>query len=190
MREDENITKYVEIIKASVSAIKEFGGDIDDKIVVRKVLRTILPIYEIRVSTIQEMICDPNTNITLDALVGRLIAFELDNYDNYVPSSKGIQLAFEAKLSLKKKIKKSKANQSESEEEKEECSDNDLEVVEALFARKYSKDKGKYKGKIPLIYFSCEEVGHIVVRCPNRVDKDETNRNEFKGKKEFKNYKD
>jgi hypothetical protein len=80
-----------------VSATKEFGGDIDEKIVVSKVLRTILPIYAIIVSSIHEMRCDPNRNITLDALVGRLTNFELDNYDNYVPSSKGIESAFEAK---------------------------------------------------------------------------------------------
>jgi transcriptional regulator of aromatic amino acid metabolism len=86
MREDENITKYVERIKASVSAIKAFGGDIGDKIVVRKVLKTLLPIYAIRVSSIQEIRCDPNNKINLDALMGRLTTFELDNYDNYVPS--------------------------------------------------------------------------------------------------------
>ena len=54
------------------------------------------------------MICDPNIKITLDALVGRLIAFELDNYDNYVPSSKGIESTFEAKLSLKKRVRNKK----------------------------------------------------------------------------------
>ena len=86
----------------------------------------------------------------MDALVGRLIAFELDNYDNYVCSSKGIEFVFEAKLSLRKRGKKSKANQSESEED-EESSNSDLEVGEALLARKYSKGRGKYKGKIPLI---------------------------------------
>ena len=85
MREDENIAKYVERIKASVSAIKTSGGIIEDKTIISKVLRTIIPIYEIRVSTIQEMICDPNSNITLDALVGRLTTFEVDNYDNYTP---------------------------------------------------------------------------------------------------------
>ena len=102
------------------------------------------------------MRCDQNRKISLDALVGRLIAFELDNYDNYVPSSKGIESAFEAKLSLKKKSKKSKANQSGSEQEIEEIFDSDLEVFEDLLAKKYSKGRGKYKGKIPLIYFSCE----------------------------------
>ena len=62
-------------------------------------------------------ICDPNNKITLDALVGRFTTFELDNYDNYVPSSKCIECKFEAKIYLKKKGKKSKANQSKSEEE-------------------------------------------------------------------------
>ena len=101
MREDENIAKYVERIKACVSAIRASGGDIKEETIVSKVLRTLLPIYAIRVSTIQEMRCDPNCKMTLDALVGRLIAFELDNYDNYIHSSKNIEFAFKAKLSLK-----------------------------------------------------------------------------------------
>ena len=98
MKEDENITKYVERIKASVSAIKAFGGEIDDKKIVRKVLKKILPIY-----AIQELRCVPNNKIRLDALVGGLTTFELDNYDNYVPNSKNFAFAFEGKISLKKK---------------------------------------------------------------------------------------
>ena len=39
------------------------------------------------------MRCDPNNNITLGALVGRLTSFELDNYDNYVPSFKNFESA-------------------------------------------------------------------------------------------------
>ena len=70
MREDANIVKYVENIKASVSTIKASGGDIEKKIVVRKVLRTLLPIYAIRVLGIQEKRRNPKNDITLDALVG------------------------------------------------------------------------------------------------------------------------
>ena len=51
MREDENIAKYVERIKSSVSAIKASGGTIEDVTVVSKVLITLLPIYVIKVST-------------------------------------------------------------------------------------------------------------------------------------------
>ena len=96
----------MERIKASVSAIKASGGDIKEETFVSKVLKTLLPIYAIRVSSIQEMRFDPNKKLTLDALVGRLIDFELDNFDNYAPSSKVIESTFEAKLSLKKKSKK------------------------------------------------------------------------------------
>ena len=52
-----------------MSTIKSSREDIEEKIVVRKVLKTLLPIYAIRVSTIQEMICDLNNKINLDALV-------------------------------------------------------------------------------------------------------------------------
>ena len=70
----------------------------------------MLPIYAIRVSTIQEVRCDSNNKLGLDALVGRLTIFELDNFDNYVLPSKNIESAFEAKLSLKEKVKKIKEN--------------------------------------------------------------------------------
>ena len=58
MREDENITKNVERVKANVSAI-----------VVSNFFRTLLHIYAIRVSTIQEGRCETNHKITLDALM-------------------------------------------------------------------------------------------------------------------------
>ena len=117
---------------------------------------------------IQERRCEENHNINLDVIVGRLTAFELDNFDNYVPVSQNIELAFEAKVSLKEKGKKIKNIQLDSEDELEESSNSDLEVVEALLAKKYSRSRGKYKGNVPLIYFSCEEIGHIAVRCPNK----------------------
>ena len=108
MREDENIAKYVEKVKTSVSAIRASRGDIKDEIVISKVLRTLLPIYAISVFGIQEKRCEENHKITLDAIVGRLITFELENYDNYVLTSKNIEFSFEDKISLKEKGKKIK----------------------------------------------------------------------------------
>ncbi|MDD0442894.1 hypothetical protein PS030_49945, partial [Shigella sonnei] len=69
--------------------------------VISKVLRTLLLVYAIRVSAIQERRCEANHKINLEAIVGRLTAFELDNFDNYVPAFKNNESAFEAKLSLK-----------------------------------------------------------------------------------------
>ena len=78
MREDENIAKYVERIKASVSAIRAYGRKIEEETVISKVLRTLLPVYAIRVSAIQERRCEENHKINLNAIMGRLTAFELD----------------------------------------------------------------------------------------------------------------
>ena len=44
--------------------------------------------------------------------------------------------------------------------------------------------------KQKVIYFSCEELGHIVVRFQNRENKDDKKKKKYKGKKDFKNYKD
>ena len=71
MRDDEKIAKYVERIKACVSAIKTSGGEIKEETIVSKIIRSLLPIYAIRVFDIQEMRCDSNCKVTLDALVGR-----------------------------------------------------------------------------------------------------------------------
>ena len=45
------------------------------------------------------------------------------------------------------------------------------------------KRKGRYKGKIPLIYFSCEEIGHIAAKCPNKEKKQENKSKKYKSKK-------
>ena len=187
MREDENIAKYVDRIKACVSAIRASRGDIKEETVISKVLRTLLPIYAIRVSAIQERRCEANHKINLEAIVGRLTAFELDNFDNYVPASKNTESAFEAKLSLKEKGKRK--SESESNDESDQSSDSDLEVIEALLAKKYSRGRGKYKGKVPLICFSCEEIGHIAARCPNKQNNDEKKGHKWNGKKDYKSFK-
>ena len=62
-------------------------------------------------------------------------------------------------------------------------------MVEALLAKKYSRTRGKYKGKVPLIYFSCEEIGHIAARFPNKKNKDEKKGHKCNGKKNFINHK-
>ena len=63
--------------------IRGANGIIDDDTVLSKVLRTLLQIYAIRVSSIQELRCIPGSNLTLEGLVGNLIAFKLSNFDNF-----------------------------------------------------------------------------------------------------------
>ena len=108
MREDYNVAKYMERIKTSVSTIRASRGEIKEETIVSKILRTLLPIYAIRVSSIQEKRCDSNKKLGLDSLVRILIALELDNFDNYVPASKNIESTFEAKISLNEKGRENK----------------------------------------------------------------------------------
>lgn len=163
MKEGENISQYSERIKESVSAIRAVEGDIVDETMINKVVRTLLPIYAIRVSKIQEVRCNPNNDINLDALVGRLTAFELDNFDNFSPNPRNLESIFKAKLTLDRRGENSKGKQIASEEEDD--TEEDLEIIESLLPRRLPKGKGKFKGKIPLIFFACQAIGHIATRC-------------------------
>ena len=87
MEEGENIAQYVATIKEVVSAIKGATGKIDDDTILSKVLRTLLPVYAIRVSTIHQLKCILGNDLTLEGQVGRLTTFELSNFDNYKPES-------------------------------------------------------------------------------------------------------
>ena len=99
MEEGENIVQYASKIKEVVSAIRSANGFLDDENVNRKFLRTLLPIYAIRVSAMQELRCIPGTKLSVEGIVGRLIAFELSNFDKYIP--KNLEYIFKAKLFLK-----------------------------------------------------------------------------------------
>ena len=83
MQEGENVAQYCSKIKYVVNSIRGSTSKIDDEHVLRKFLRTLLPIYAIRVSTIQEIRCVPGNDLTLEGLVGRLTTFEISNFDNY-----------------------------------------------------------------------------------------------------------
>ena len=148
-----------------MNSIRRANGIIDDDIVTSKVLRTLLPIYVIIFSSIQELRCIRGTNMSIEGLVGRLTTFELSNFDNF--KSENVESTFKTKLSLKepneKKKKKVKYVSSDSDRDEE-----DLEQLEALLARRFHRGKGKFKGKLPIMCFNCNEVGHIVSRCPKK----------------------
>ena len=112
MEEGENIAQYASRFKEVLSAIRSATGHLDDETIISKVLRTLLPIYDIRVLTVQELRWILGTKLTLEGIVGRLTAFELSNFDNYRP--KNLESSFKAKILLKEteevKPKKKKKN--------------------------------------------------------------------------------
>ena len=86
MEEGENIAQYVARIKEVVNAIRGENGKLDDEILLSKFLRTLLPIYAIRFSTIQELRCIQGNDLSLEVLVGRISSFEKSNFDDYKPN--------------------------------------------------------------------------------------------------------
>lgn len=86
MRKGEIISQHYGQIKEVMNEIKVFREDIPTYTLINKVLITLLDIYAIRISAIQELRCTPSNDLTLDSLIGRLTTFEVSNFDNYTPS--------------------------------------------------------------------------------------------------------
>ena len=68
-------------------------------------------------------------------------------------------------------------------EEKEDDEEGFSDGEYAYFTRNQKIGKGKFKGKLPLICFGCDEVGHFIAKCLNISD------GNSKGKKGFNKFK-
>ena len=75
MKEEENISKYLERVDEVVNAIWALGETIEDIDIVDKVLRTLPMVYNPKVSTLEDR--QDTDKITLDELYGILTAYEL-----------------------------------------------------------------------------------------------------------------
>ncbi|GLJ46680.1 hypothetical protein SUGI_0983970 [Cryptomeria japonica] len=132
---------------------------------VSKVLRTLLPVYAIRVATIHELKSIDKTKVTLDSIIGKLIAFELNSFDESVQKSES---AFRVSVSNPPVRKSREASHShESRSNREVDDEESLIELEALLAKRLPRGIDKYKCKLPLKCFACNWIGHIAVNCPN-----------------------
>ena len=61
---------------------------------------------------------------------------------------------------------------------------------EALLARRFHKGKGKFKGKLPIICFTCNEVGHITARCTQKKTYKEGTKYKNRKEDDGKDYRD
>jgi hypothetical protein len=142
INEIEDIATYFLRVDEVVNAIRGLGEDIDESLVVKKVLRSLLLKYDAKVSAIEEI--RDLTNMKMDELHGSLIAYEMrTSTESDQPNN---EAAFKA-------IKKKKYK------------DNDLDEEISNFVRRFQKGSGRYKGKSPLKYFYYGRIGHIVENC-------------------------
>jgi hypothetical protein len=150
MKEEENISEYLEMVDEVVNAIWGLGETIEDIDIVDKVLRTLPMVYNPKVSTLEDR--QDTEKITLDELYGILTANELRiGWEN--PSKE--EAAFKVVKNPKDQKQRFQSNPQE----------DSFDEEEANFIKKLQKGSGKYKGKLPFKCFDCGKVGHIASKC-------------------------
>jgi len=173
MNEDENIEAYMLRFNEVINAIRGLGEEIEDSVIVKKVLCSLPQRFDSKVYAIEEA-KDLNT-FSMDEMHGSLIAYEMRI---------GIRKSINREATFKAK-KKTKAML---ESDEEETSDG----LEAKFVRKLNKGtKGKYRGKLPFKCFNYGGVGHFAAKCPhNEKNKEDESsnreRSDYKTKSNFR----
>lgn len=141
IKDDETIASYFLRIDKIVNSRRGLGEIVDEQDVDRKVIRTLLPKFETKVSTLEEK--KIFSTMTLDNLQGILTAYEMRIGSNF-STSKETTFRVEKKEELDSESKLSDA-------------------IEALLVRNL---KNKYKGKLPFKCFNHGKIGHFVAQCP------------------------
>ncbi|KAH9313532.1 hypothetical protein KI387_022159 [Taxus chinensis] len=155
--------------------MKGLGEYMKEEVVVQKVLMSLTPKFDSKVSVIEET-KDLNT-LKIDDLHGTLITYEMR-----VMESKPTKKEINFKAEKKRKDKKVKVD-----DDAHELGDEELF---SMVARRLTVGTGKYKGKLPFKLFSCGKVGHFIDKFPHRHDKKGNDDHEKKNQKYDKNKKE
>ena len=124
----------------------------------QKVLRYLPMRFDLKISALEER--TDMDSISMDELHGIFIAYEMRiEHENIVTK----EASFKAS---KKSMKKGK------QKEKSDNNNNDISKDDekvANFVRRLEKGiDDKYRGKIPLICFNCDGIGHFSNKCPHK----------------------
>jgi hypothetical protein len=179
MKEDEDITAYFLRVDETVNAIIGLGEEIEESIIVQKVLRSLPMRFNPKISTLEER-SDLNS-ISMDELHGIFTTYEMrtEQENPYVKEA-----AFKASKRSKKKKKEQEEYSSNSD-----VSEDDEEV--ANFVKRLNKGTNdRYRGKLPLICFNCDGIGHFANKCPHKKKRNDEGyskgRQTYKGKRTTK----
>eukprot|EP00253_Pinus_taeda_P005171 PITA_05171 len=142
MYNDESVANYFLCVDEIVNCMKNLGEEITDAVVVEKVLRSLSPRFESKVSAIEEK--ENLQHLKLSQLHGILTAYEMRKGG---PSDRR-EVAFKAS---------GKGEYYESGEEEE-----------SNFVRNIQQGIGRFRGKLPFKCFACGRVGHYAAKCPHK----------------------
>jgi hypothetical protein len=166
-------------IKETVNAIIGMGEEIEESIIVQKVVGSLPMRFNPKISALEE-ISDLNS-ISMDKLHGIFTAYEMiTEHEN--PDVK--EAAFKASKRSKQKKK----------EQEEYSSSNDVseddEEVANFIKRLNQGTNGRYRGKLPLICFNCDGIGHFSNKFPHKRKRNykgySKGRQTYKGKRTTK----
>jgi hypothetical protein len=156
-----------------VNAIIGLGEEIEEYIIVQKVLRSLPMRFNPKISGLEE-ISDLNS-ISMDELHGIFTAYEMRT-EQKNPDLK------EAAFKASKRSKQKKKEQEEYRRNNDVSEDNE-EV--ANFVKRLNKGtNSKYIGKLPLICFNCDGIGHFANKCAHKKKRNDEGYS--KGKQTYK----
>jgi hypothetical protein len=173
MKEDENIAAYFLRVDETVNAIIGLGEEIEESVIVQKVLGSLPMRFDPKISSLEER--SGLNSVIMDELHGIFTTYEMRT-EQENPDVK--EETFKASKRSKKKEK----------QQEEHSSNNDvLEYDEevANFIKRLNKGiDGRYRRKLPLIFFNCDGIGHFANKCPHK--KNTNDEGYSKGKQTYK----
>jgi hypothetical protein len=158
-----------------VNAIIGLGEEIEESVIVQKILRSLPMRFKPKISALEER--SDLDSISMDELHGIFTAYEMST-EQENPDVK--EEAFKAS-----KISKQKKKEQEEYSSNSDASEDDEEV--ANFVKRLNKGtNGRYRGKLLLICFNCDGISHFANKCPHKKKRNDEGKHTYKGKRTTK----